>query len=73
VDRNPAKVGRFMPGSRIPIVGEDRLRQDKPDHIVILAWNLTEEMVTQLSYAREWGASFVTAVPELRVHHAGVA
>ena len=67
VDRNPAKQGKYMPGSRIPIVPEDRLRQDKPDHIVILPWNLSTEVVAQLDYARAWGASFVTAVPELRI------
>jgi SAM-dependent methyltransferase len=65
VDRNPAKIGTFMPGSRIPIVAEERLRQDKPHHIVILPWNLKAEVVAQLSYARDWGASFVTAVPQL--------
>ena len=67
VDRNPAKAGKFMPGSRIPIVGEERLHQDKPDHIVILPWNLKTEVVAQLDYARAWGASFVTAVPQLEV------
>jgi len=66
-DRNPAKVGKFMPGSRIPIVGEERLLQDKPDHIVILPWNLTAEIVAQLSYARKWSASFVTAVPQMEL------
>ncbi|WP_298674236.1 class I SAM-dependent methyltransferase [uncultured Sphingomonas sp.] len=65
VDRNPAKAGRFMPGSRIPIVGEDHLRADRPDRIVILPWNLTDEVIQQLAYAREWGVRFVTAVPEL--------
>jgi len=65
VDRNPAKAGRFMPGSRIPIVGEEHLRADRPDRIVILPWNLTDEVMEQLAYAREWGARFVTAVPEL--------
>ncbi len=67
VDRNPAKIGTFMPGSRIPIVAEERLRQDKPHHIVILPWNLKAEVVAQLSYVREWGASFVTAIPRLEV------
>ncbi len=66
VDRNPAKQGKYMPGSRIPIVAEERLRQDKPDHIVILPWNLSAEVMAQLDYARAWGADFVTAVPELR-------
>ena len=67
VDRNPAKQGKYMPGSRIAIVEEARLVQDKPDHVVILPWNLSAEVMAQLDYARAWGASFVTAVPELRI------
>jgi ABC-type Fe3+-hydroxamate transport system substrate-binding protein len=66
VDRNPAKAGKFMPGSRIPIVLESVLKEAKPDYIVILPWNLRDEVVQQLQYAREWGARFVTAVPEMR-------
>lgn len=65
VDRNPAKAGKFMPGSRIPIVGEGVLRSERPDLILILPWNLRDEVVAQLDYAREWGAQFVTAIPEL--------
>jgi len=67
VDRNPAKAGRFMPGSRIPIVGEDHLKQHRPDCVLILPWNLRDEVVAQLSYVREWGACFATAVPEMVV------
>ena len=67
VDRNPAKQGKYLPGSRIPIVGEERLREAKPGCIVILPWNLRDEVIAQLSYAREWGAHFVTAVPALEV------
>ena len=66
VDRNPAKQGRFMPGSRIPIVDEDHLRADRPDDVVLLPWNLRDELMTQLDYVRAWGGRFVTAVPELR-------
>jgi SAM-dependent methyltransferase len=67
VDRNPAKQGKFLPGSRIPIVDEDRLRVVRPDYIVILPWNLKREVMAQLAYVREWGASFVTAVPGLEI------
>ncbi|WP_445191790.1 methyltransferase domain-containing protein [Sphingomonas sp. Tas61C01] len=67
VDRNPAKAGNFMPGSRIPIVDEERLRQDRPDLIAILPWNLRQEVEAQLAYAREWGAQLVVAVPTLEV------
>jgi SAM-dependent methyltransferase len=66
VDRNPAKQGRYMPGSRIPIVGEERLREARPDDIVLLPWNLRDELMTQLDYVRAWGGRFVTAVPALR-------
>lgn len=67
VDRNPAKQGQYMPGSRVPIVDESRLRSDRPDVIVLLPWNLKTELMEQLSYARSWGARFVTAVPRLTV------
>lgn len=67
VDRNPHKQGKFMPGSRIPIVGEDRLREDQPDFILILPWNLRDEVAEQLAYVEEWGCRLVTAVPELRI------
>jgi SAM-dependent methyltransferase len=66
VDRNPAKQGKYMPGSRIPIVAEGRLREARPDDIVILPWNLRDEVMRQLDYVRAWGGRFVTAVPELR-------
>ncbi len=67
VDRNPAKQGRFMPGSRIPIVAEERLREARPDDVVLLPWNLRDELMAQLAYVREWGGRFVTAVPSLKV------
>lgn len=67
VDRNPAKQGKFMPGSRIPIVTESHLIEDRPNLIWILPWNLRDEVMTQLHYAREWRAKFVTAVPRLEV------
>ena len=67
VDRNPAKQGKYLPGSRIPIVGEERLKEARPDCIVLLPWNLREEVMAQLAYARVWGARFVTAVPVLEM------
>ena len=67
VDRSPGKQGLHMPGSRIPIVAEQVLRDARPDHIVILPWNLKDEVTAQLAYAREWGATFVVAVPVLQV------
>ena len=67
VDKNPAKQGKFMPGSRIPIVGVERLRNEHHDYVVILPWNLREEIMQQLAYIEEWGGKFVTAVPSLEV------
>ncbi len=67
VDQNPAKQGKYMPGSRIPIVNEQRIREEKPDYILILPWNLRDEVITQLDYVYEWGTRFVTAVPTLSI------
>ena len=64
VDRNPSKQGKWMPGSRIPILDEGQLSKTKPDYILILPWNLQKEIVQQLDYARGWGATFVVAQPE---------
>lgn len=65
VDRNPAKQGKFMPGSRIPIVDEAHLMAHRPDYILILPWNLRHEVMKQLAYTKAWGAQFVTVVPAL--------
>ncbi|MEM8811171.1 MAG: class I SAM-dependent methyltransferase [Pseudomonadota bacterium] len=67
VDRNPAKQNRFLPGSRIPIVSEKAISEQRPDFIVILPWNLASEIENQLSYVRNWNGSFVTFIPDLRV------
>lgn len=67
VDKNPAKKGQYMPGSRIPIVDETYLRNDRPDYILILPWNLKTEVMAQLEYVREWNAKFVVAVPTLDI------
>jgi len=65
VDRNPAKQGKWMPGSRIPIVDEMHLKREKPTIIVILPWNIKAEVLSQLAYAREWGARFIVAQPQV--------
>jgi len=67
VDASPYKQGHWLPGSRIPVVNESRLRKDHPDFVLILPWNLRNEITTQLSYIREWGGRFVTFVPALNV------
>ena len=68
VDKNPAKQGKFLPGSRIPILDESFLRAQQPRYVLILPWNLQAEVMEQLSYIREWGGRFVTAVPGLAIH-----
>jgi SAM-dependent methyltransferase len=65
VDRAAAKQGKFMPGSRIPIVDEAHLKAARPDYVVLLPWNLRSELEQQLAYVREWGGKLVTAIPEI--------
>jgi hypothetical protein len=67
VDRSPRKQGRLLPGSRIPIGAPERLRAEKPDLIVILPWNLRDEIVGQLADCRAWGARFMVAMPDVEV------
>ncbi len=67
VDLNPAKQSKYLPGSRISIVDESIIRQQKPDYVLILPWNLRNEVTEQLKYIREWGGEFVTAVPSLEI------
>lgn len=67
VDRNPAKQGKFLPGSRIPIVSESKMHEAKPDYIVILPWNLKDELMKQLSYCQTWGGKFVITQPNLKI------
>jgi hypothetical protein len=67
VDRNPYKQGQFLPGTHIPILHPEVLEQDRPDYILILPWNLKEEIMAQLEYAREWGARFVVPIPRVEV------
>lgn len=67
VDASPHKQGRYLPGSHIPVVAEGRIRQSRPDFIVVLPWNLHDEITAQLHYVREWGARFVMAIPSLRL------
>lgn len=67
VDRSPHKQGLYMPGSHIPIVHEDRIRETRPEYIVILPWNLVDEIRNQLEYVREWNAGFVTAISALTI------
>jgi 2-polyprenyl-3-methyl-5-hydroxy-6-metoxy-1,4-benzoquinol methylase len=67
VDRSPFKQGRHLPGSRIPIYSPDRIVETKPDYVLILPWNLKDEIEQQLSYIREWGGRFVVPIPRLAI------
>jgi hypothetical protein len=67
VDANPAKQNKYMPASHIPIVTEASIKQEKPDIILILPWNIKEEIVKQLSYVKEWNCKFVVPIPKLEV------
>jgi SAM-dependent methyltransferase len=68
VDRNPYKHGRFTPGTHIPIHPPERLAETRPDYILVLPWNLKDEIMAQLAYTQEWGARFVVPIPEVTVH-----
>jgi SAM-dependent methyltransferase len=67
VDRSPRKQGRFLPGSRIPVYAPEKIAETRPDYILILPWNLREEIVAQMTHVRDWGGVFVTPIPELTV------
>lgn len=67
VDRSTYKQGKFTPGTHIPIYHPDKIKETRPDYILILPWNIKDEIVGQLNYAREWGAQFVVPIPEATV------
>jgi hypothetical protein len=68
VDHSPYKQGYFLPGTHIPIFHPDRIKKTKPDYLLILPWNLQEEIVEQTSYIRAWGGQFVVLIPEVRIY-----
>ena len=67
VDKSPHKQGKLLPGSHIPIVSEEKINEIKPEYVLIFPWNIKEEIINQLSYARKWNVKFVVAVPELKI------
>lgn len=67
VDKSPYKQGKFMPASHIPIVEEKEIQELKPDYILILPWNIKDEIITQLNYVKMWNCKFVVAVPKLEI------
>jgi SAM-dependent methyltransferase len=68
VDRNPYKQGKFLPGTRIPIFGPEKIAETKPDYLFILPWNFKDEIMKQCSYIKEWGGKFVVPIPEVQVY-----
>jgi C-methyltransferase./Methyltransferase domain./Hypothetical methyltransferase. len=67
VDRNPAKQGKYLPGTHLPIMHPDVIKQHKPDYILILPWNIKDEIMQQLGYIREWGGRFIIPIPTVTV------
>ena len=67
VDRSPHKQNCFLPGSRIPIKHPDQIRQDKPDYVLILPWNIKEEIMLQMKDIREWGGRFIIPIPHVHI------
>lgn len=67
VDASHHKQNKFLPGSHIPVVHEEKLKKNQPDYVIILPWNLKEEITEQLSYIRDWNGKFIVAIPELEI------
>ena len=67
VDKNPYKQGRFLPGTHIAIHSPEKIDEARPDYILVLPWNFKDEILTQLTHARSWGAKFVVPIPEATV------
>lgn len=68
VDRSPYKQGHWLPGVHIPIYDPERIKTDKPDYVMILAWNLKDEVMAQMAFIRDWGGKFVVPIPKITVH-----
>jgi len=68
VDRSPHKQGHYLPGTRIPIYHPDKIKESRPDYLLILPWNLKEEIMGQMAYIRDWGGRFVVLIPDVQVY-----
>lgn len=68
VDRSPHKQGHFLPGTHIPIHHPDKIKETQPDYVIILPWNLKDEIVSQMAHIRDWDGKFVTLIPEVRIY-----
>lgn len=67
VDVSPHKQGRYLPGTRIPIFGPNHIRETRPDYVLVLPWNIKDEIMQQMADVRSWGGKFVVAIPEVQV------
>ncbi len=67
VDRSPHKQGRFLPGTHLPILPPEKIKETKPDYVLILPWNIKSEVMDQIGHIREWGGQFVIPIPEVSV------
>ena len=67
VDRSPAKQGHYLPGTHIPVFAPDKIRESKPDFLVILPWNIKDEIIGKMSHIREWGGKFVIPIPSVEI------
>lgn len=67
VDKNPYKQGRYLPGTRIPILHPDKIKEEKPDYLLLLPWNLKNEIMAQMDHIKEWGGKFVLPIPHLQI------
>ena len=66
-DRSPHKVGKFLPGTHIPVTPPEHIQEDRPDYLLILPWNLKEEIVEQTKYIRQWGGRFIIPIPDIQI------
>ena len=67
VDSSPHKQGLFLPGTHLPIHHPDRIAETRPDFVLILPWNIREEIMAQMAFIRDWGGRFVVPIPEVTV------
>lgn len=68
VDRSPHKQNNYLPGSRIPIYAPEKIKETKPDYVLILPWNLKNEIMSQMEYIKDWGGKFVTPIPDVTIY-----
>lgn len=67
VDLSPHKQGKFLPGTHIPVYSPEKIRDTRPDYVLVLPWNIKDEIMAQMSYIRDWGGQFILPIPEVRV------